>query len=98
MWPTSWPGNVRGNFEKTTAMTVDGHQALAFSLGLRSRPHWAVSCPAPEKHAGIRLLSCLFLWVSVLISPPVQRARRNLLLRLVLGTSSRLVRDPRGLC
>ena len=40
MWPTSWPGNVRGVFEKTTAMTVDGHQALAFSLGLRSRPYW----------------------------------------------------------
>ena len=40
MWPTSWPVNVRGIFEKTTAMTVDGHQALAFSLGLRSRPHW----------------------------------------------------------
>ena len=53
MWPINWPGNVRVVFEETIAMTGDGHQALAFSLGLWSRPHWV-------RFAGGWPWNCLF--------------------------------------
>ena len=80
MWPINWPGNVRVVFEETTAVTGDGHQALAFSLGLRSRPHWV-------RFAGFVTCCTSLSDFCYTALGPVQRSRLGWTLQFVMEDS-----------